>query len=259
MSGWPGTVALSLFAGFYLASAIGVEIGFHRYFTHRAFKCGPTLRLVARGVRLHGRRRTSSIRPRRTAVIIPTPTPIRIPRRPTGPGTGRILARACRLAVRAATAGRRTLRTRSHPRPDELDGEPVLSAVVHAGPRAAGRDRLRVRRRAWRARGTAVGRRGPDLRRAPGNLEHQTRCAICSVRGPTPRATTAATSGRLRCRPWAGHGADNHHAFPRSAFNDFTWWQVDPSAWLIRLAEALGLVWDVRRPRPKSMHGDQAA
>jgi len=34
---------------------------------------------------------------------------------------------------------------------------------------------------------------------------------------------------------------------------------VDPSAWLIRLAEALGLVWDVRRPQPRSMHGDQAA
>jgi fatty-acid desaturase/acyl carrier protein len=39
-------VALWLFLAFYLASAIGVEIGFHRYFTHRAFKCGPTLRLV---------------------------------------------------------------------------------------------------------------------------------------------------------------------------------------------------------------------
>src|SRR4051812_50223271 len=43
--GWPGAVALWLFLAFYLASAIGVEIGFHRYFTHRAFKCGPTLRL----------------------------------------------------------------------------------------------------------------------------------------------------------------------------------------------------------------------
>ena len=44
--GLPGAVALWLFLAFYLASAIGVEIGFHRYFTHRAFKCGPTLRLV---------------------------------------------------------------------------------------------------------------------------------------------------------------------------------------------------------------------
>ena len=36
--GWPGAVALWLFLAFYLASAIGVEIGFHRCFTHRAFK-----------------------------------------------------------------------------------------------------------------------------------------------------------------------------------------------------------------------------
>jgi stearoyl-CoA desaturase (delta-9 desaturase) len=52
---------------------------------------------------------------------------------------------------------------------------------------------------------------------------------------------------------------NNHHAFPRSAFNDFTWWQVDPSAWLIRLAAALGLVWDVRRPQARTMQGDQVA
>ena len=52
---------------------------------------------------------------------------------------------------------------------------------------------------------------------------------------------------------------NNHHAFPRSAFNDFAWWQLDPSAWLIRMAEALGLVWDVRRPQARTLQGDQVA
>jgi stearoyl-CoA desaturase (delta-9 desaturase) len=40
---------------------------------------------------------------------------------------------------------------------------------------------------------------------------------------------------------------NNHHAFPRSAFHGLTWWQVDTSAYLIRLLERLGLAWNVHR------------
>lgn len=38
----------------------------------------------------------------------------------------------------------------------------------------------------------------------------------------------------------------NHHAHPRSARAGLTWWEVDPTAWLIRLMEKMGLVWNVR-------------
>src|SRR4029077_4216577 len=95
---------------------------------------------------------------------------------PAGPnpaGFRGFRARPCGLAVRAATAGRRTLRTRSHTRPDDLAGEPGLSVVVHSGARAADSHRIRVRRRTERARGTSLGRDGPDLRGASGDLEHQ--------------------------------------------------------------------------------------
>ncbi len=40
---------------------------------------------------------------------------------------------------------------------------------------------------------------------------------------------------------------NNHHAFPRSAFHGLKWWQVDLSAYSIRLMERLGLVSGVRR------------
>ena len=40
---------------------------------------------------------------------------------------------------------------------------------------------------------------------------------------------------------------NNHHAFPRSAFHGLTWWQIDPSAYFIRLLEATGLAWNVQR------------
>ena len=37
--GWGLTwLDVGLAAGFYLVSALGVTVGFHRYFTHRAFK-----------------------------------------------------------------------------------------------------------------------------------------------------------------------------------------------------------------------------
>ena len=41
---------------------------------------------------------------------------------------------------------------------------------------------------------------------------------------------------------------NNHHAFPRSAIQGLRRNEVDPSGWLLRTLERLGLVWDLRRP-----------
>lgn len=35
---------------------------------------------------------------------------------------------------------------------------------------------------------------------------------------------------------------NNHHAFPRSAWNQWKWYQVDPNGWLLVILERLGLV-----------------
>jgi stearoyl-CoA desaturase (delta-9 desaturase) len=45
----------------------------------------------------------------------------------------------------------------------------------------------------------------------------------------------------------------NHHAFPRSAEHGLRGWEraMDPSAWLIRVMEKLGLVWNVVRISPE--------
>jgi stearoyl-CoA desaturase (delta-9 desaturase) len=42
----------------------------------------------------------------------------------------------------------------------------------------------------------------------------------------------------------------SHHAFPTSARHGLQRLQFDPSYALIRLFERLGLVWDVKRPKP---------
>jgi stearoyl-CoA desaturase (Delta-9 desaturase) len=43
---------------------------------------------------------------------------------------------------------------------------------------------------------------------------------------------------------------NNHHAFPTSAMHGMRGWEVDPSALVIRALEKLGLVWDVVRIEP---------
>jgi stearoyl-CoA desaturase (delta-9 desaturase) len=44
---------------------------------------------------------------------------------------------------------------------------------------------------------------------------------------------------------------NNHHAFPTSAEHGLRRWELDPSAWVIRAMEKLGLVWDVVRVEPE--------
>ena len=41
---------------------------------------------------------------------------------------------------------------------------------------------------------------------------------------------------------------NNHHAHPGSAKLGHRWWELDMTWWLVRLCEALGIVYDVRRP-----------
>jgi stearoyl-CoA desaturase (delta-9 desaturase) len=43
----------------------------------------------------------------------------------------------------------------------------------------------------------------------------------------------------------------NHHAFPRSAAHGLRWWEIDPSAIVIRAMERLGLAWNVVRISPE--------
>ena len=56
----------------------------------------------------------------------------------------------------------------------------------------------------------------------------------------------------------------NHHAFPRSAVHGLKWWEVDPSALVIRAMKRLRLAWNVveispsarpRRPRRSAGRG----
>jgi stearoyl-CoA desaturase (Delta-9 desaturase) len=43
----------------------------------------------------------------------------------------------------------------------------------------------------------------------------------------------------------------NHHAFPRSAMHGLRWWEVDPTAWVVRALKRLRLAWNVVEITPE--------
>ncbi len=60
-----------------------------------------------------------------------------------------------------------------------------------------------------------------------------------------------STNNALLALPNLGEAwHNNHHAFPSSAIFGLTWWQPDPGGWFIRACEAVGLCSQVRRPSP---------
>lgn len=73
--------------------------------------------------------------------------------------------------------------------------------------------------------------------------------SICHTFGQRPFATGDRSTNQWLVGLLAlGEGwHNNHHAFPRSAFHGLRWWQVDLSAYVILLLEALGLIWQVQR------------
>ncbi|MEO0386019.1 MAG: acyl-CoA desaturase [Pseudomonadota bacterium] len=51
---------------------------------------------------------------------------------------------------------------------------------------------------------------------------------------------------------------NNHHAFPSSAVFGLEWYQLDPGTWLLRGLEKLGLVWDIQRPTDSMIEAKRA-
>jgi stearoyl-CoA desaturase (Delta-9 desaturase) len=47
---------------------------------------------------------------------------------------------------------------------------------------------------------------------------------------------------------------NNHHAFQSSARQGFFWWEYDPTFYLLKLLERLGLIWKLKLPTPEVVH-----
>ena len=52
---------------------------------------------------------------------------------------------------------------------------------------------------------------------------------------------------------------NNHHHYQSSANQGFRWWEIDVTFYVLRLLEALGLIWDLRRPPREVVEGTQGS
>ncbi len=77
--------------------------------------------------------------------------------------------------------------------------------------------------------------------------------SICHVFGERPYKTGDESRNNWVMGVFGlGEGwHNNHHAFPRAAEHGLEWWQIDLSAYVIRLLEKTKLVWNVVRVTPE--------
>jgi stearoyl-CoA desaturase (delta-9 desaturase) len=78
--------------------------------------------------------------------------------------------------------------------------------------------------------------------------------SLCHLIGSRPFKTRDDNSRNiawLGLPMWGEAWHNNHHAFSHSAAFGLKWYEMDPGFWLIRILEALGLVWGVKRPSSK--------
>jgi stearoyl-CoA desaturase (delta-9 desaturase) len=246
-------VNVGLLVGMYLASMLGVTVGFHRLFTHRAFQTyapiqwllgalgsmsfqGPLLDWVGRH-RLHHQHSDAEGDPH---------SPY-----PHGAGLWGLFRGFWHAHIGWAFA----------PMPDGLDRyagdlrrDPAIRLVSNLFPLWA---LLGVLIPA--AIGLAVGGwRGCIAGFVWGGLvriflgHHATWCvnSVCHIWGKKPYASGDESRNNLFVGVVAlGEGwHNNHHAFPSSARHGLRWWQFDISWCVIRAMQFCGLAWKVRLP-----------
>jgi len=237
---WVGWHEIAVLAGFYLATGLGLTVGYHRFLSHRSFDTGPAVKAVL--------------------LVLGA---MSLPSRPLDFAAYHLQHHANadrdgdphspRDGLLHAHIGW-TLRRH---RPDRefycrhLLGDRVVAFV----------DRTALQ---WFGLGLLLptlidGWRGflwgGLVRMAIQNHATFAVNSICHAFGSRPFATMDHSRNNLLIAVWAlGEGwHNNHHAFPSAAYHGLGWRQPDLSAALIRVLERAGLVWNVRRAPPEAV------
>ena len=89
-------------------------------------------------------------------------------------------------------------------------------------------------------------------------LGHQlywTTNSLCHFYGNRPFVVDDDSSNNfwLAIPSWGQSWHNNHHAFPNSATMGLEKWQLDPGIWVLRVLESMGLVWQLKVPTAKQI------
>ena len=242
-------IGISLFAIMWVLNLVGIEIGYHRLFSHGAFEASPRLRaaLVALGsMGAQGPVVSWASNHRHHHQHSDTPEDTHTPH-----GVGPLWRRFAHAHVTWKWSY-------PYPSPSHYTPGLVRDPVV-----------IRTSRRytTWIALGLLVpaaigalvgGARGALEGLLTGGVlrlvigQHATWCinSLCHLVGTRPFRTgdRSTNNAWLALPTLGGSWHNNHHAFPTTASNQLAWWQLDPCGWIIRGFAALGWASDVKKP-----------
>jgi stearoyl-CoA desaturase (delta-9 desaturase) len=260
-----GTTDVVLFLVLWVANLIGIEVGFHRLFSHGAFQTTPAVKAVlvvlgsmgAQGPVIswasnHRHHHQHSDGPHDSHT-------------PHQHGPGRFSAVRGFFHAHLGWKYRYPYPSPSHYTPALVRDRTVLRTSRHYY--------------GWILLGLLVpalfgGLFSLSLRGALASLllggvarlflgQHATWCvnSVCHVWGRRPFATgDQSTNNAWFALPTLGGSwHNNHHAFPTTAHNGLLPGQIDPCYWFIRALARVGLAWDVKVPSPALIQTKLAA
>ncbi len=253
----PRPYDLAVFAGMWLITMLGVTVGYHRLFTHQAFKCGSAVKLalgwagsmsapgpVIAWVATHRKHHTAS-------------DVDGDPHSPHLAGGG--------------WAG--CLRGLWHAQMGWMIGHAFPSPLRYARDLLVDPVTLRINRDYFRI--VAIGVLAPALgsqlfevgwasflscvlwgglfRIAILHHVISSVNSVCHVFGSRPFETKEESRNNAWLAiPTVGEAwHNNHHKFPSSAYLGLRWWEIDLGGWLVAMLERCGLIWGVIDARKK--------
>jgi stearoyl-CoA desaturase (Delta-9 desaturase) len=259
----PTRVELVLLAITYVLAFIGVEIGFHRYFSHNAFRTGRVLRAIL------GVLGSTAAQGPVTYWVSNHRRHHKYADRPDDPHSPHVRGSEKLLGVRGLW----------HAHVGWILRAEITNTAVFARDLIADRDIVRINRfyLLWVIAGIFVPAAVAGAVSGSWNallyatlwtglvrvflVQHATFAvnSICHKYGRRPfgGAGTATNNAWLALPTLGGSWHHNHHAFPRTADNALEAWQLDPGAWVIDLLELAGVICDVYRPSAEQVRARQ--
>jgi stearoyl-CoA desaturase (delta-9 desaturase) len=253
---WVDGIDLGLLAAFYLLTAIGVTVGFHRLLTHRSFQTHPWLErtfAVAGSMSVQGSVLDWVADHRKHHAHTDEEGDPHSPH--VGHGSGLAGLWHAHMGWLTETQGQADWKRYA---PD-LYEDPGMRAIGRRFPLLAGLSLLLptlagFALHGWTFEGAVRGLIWAGLVRI--FLVHHitwSENSVCHFFGRRrfdvdDRSTNVAVLALLSLGESWHH---NHHAFPRSAEHGLRRWELDPSAAIIRTLERLGLAWKVVRIAPE--------
>jgi stearoyl-CoA desaturase (delta-9 desaturase) len=257
-----GVVDLALLVAFYVLSGLGVTVGYHRLLTHRSFRAPRPVRAlfaVAGSLAIEGSVISWVAAHRRHHAFADVKGDPHSPHLGEEEGLVGVLKGLWHAHVGWLFDEEKTSVERWAP---DLLKDPVMTRIDRLFPALAAVSLLLPAVVGFALTGTLWGAVTAFLWGGLARvflLHHMTWSvnSICHYFGKRPFETTDLSTNNwpLALLSFGESWHNNHHAFPTSAIHGLGRWQIDPSGFVIRALERMGLARDVKRVSREQVAG----